>query len=164
MRPFRRIAAVILVAALSPLTAWAADEPGAAARGTVPASSASARQIPTPARQWTARAALQSPAPKSGSSAAKGAVIGAIVGGVAATAVVYSLAKTYGENEAGGFCGNCFAMWGTIGIPAGALAGAGMGYAIAKASSPQYVSPVPRTVIAPVVGRRAGGIVMTVRY
>ena len=164
MRPASRIAAIILIAALSPLTALAADEPAAAAGTTLPAASAAPRHIPTPVRQWTARAALQPPVSKGGLSPAKGALIGAIAGGAAATAAIYALAKTYGENEAGGFCGNCFAMWGTIGIPAGALAGAGIGYAIAKASSPQYASPVPRTVVAPVVGRRGGGVVMTVRY
>jgi hypothetical protein len=44
------------------------------------------------------------------------------------------------------------------------LAGAAIGHGIDKATSPQHASPVPRTVIAPVVGRRGGGMVMTVRY
>jgi hypothetical protein len=78
--------------------------------------------------------------------------------------VVYSVAKTYGENESGGFCGGCFAAWGAWAIPAGALGGTAIGYGIAKASSPQFAPAVPRTVIAPVVGRRGGGLVMTVRY
>jgi hypothetical protein len=164
MRPINRIAAAILCVTLSPLAAVAAEEPAAGARAVVPASSAPQRQLPTPVRQWTVQDALQPAASGGQSSAAKGALIGAIVGGLSATAFVYWAAKSYGENEAGGFCGNCFAVWGTWGIPAGALAGAGIGYGISKARSRQYAPRAPRTFVAPVIGRRAGGVTMTVRY
>jgi hypothetical protein len=148
MKPRLLIPAVILCATLSPIWPAAAEEP---ATGVLPA------------RLWTARQALQPSPSTSKSSAAKGALIGAIVGGASATAAVYWAASTYGENESGGFCGNCFTIWGTWAIPAGALGGAAIGYAIGKTSSPQYASPVPRTVVAPVIGRRGGGVLVTIR-
>jgi hypothetical protein len=150
MKLFLRISAVILCASLSPMSLAAAEEPSAAPR--------------TPARSWTAREALRPSTSPSKSPGAKGALIGAIVGGAGATGLVYWAAKTYGENEGGGFCGNCFAMWGAWAIPAGALGGAAIGYGIGKATSPQHAPQVPRTVVAPVVGRRGGGLVVTVRY
>ena len=145
-----RIPGVILCACLLPWPVSAAEPPATR----------------TPARLWTAREPLQPPpTPSTGMSpGAKGALIGAIVGGASATAVVYWAAKTYGENEAGGFCGNCFTVWGTLAIPAGAAAGAAIGYGIGRASAPQYAAPVPRTVVAPVIGRRGGGLVVSVRY
>ena len=154
MKPAPRIVALILCAAVSSVTLAHAEEPPVATR---PAAGA-------PARQWAAREPLQLSPSQSGSGGAHGAMVGAIVGGVSAAVVVASLAKTYGENETGGFCGGCFATWGVWAIPAGMLAGAAIGHGIGKATSPQHASPVPRTVIAPVVGRRGGGMVMTVRY
>jgi hypothetical protein len=148
MKRFLRIPAVILCATLSPMSLAAAEEPAAVTR--------------TPARLWTAREALQ-PSP-SRSPGAHGALIGAIVGGAGATAVVFGAATIYGGNEGGGFCGGCFAAWGAWAIPAGALGGAAIGYGIGKASSPQRAPQVPRTVVAPVVGRRGGGLVVSVRY
>ena len=164
MTPFSRITATMLCAVLSCSAMASAEEPAAAVRPTVAASSTLPRDAATPVRQWTAREALRSSPSPSRSAGAQGALIGAIVGGVAATAVVYSISKAYGENEGGGFCGGCFAAWGAWAIPAGALGGAAIGYGIGKASSPQYASPVPRTVIAPVRGRGGGGVVMSVRY
>jgi hypothetical protein len=154
MKPAPRFVAPMLCAAIFSVTLARAEEPSVATR---PAAAASARQ-------WTAREPLQSSPSQSGSGGAHGATVGAIVGGVSAAVVVASLAKTYGENETGGFCGGCFATWGVWAIPAGMLAGAAIGHGIDKAASPQHALPVPRTVIAPVVGRRAGGVVMTVRY
>jgi hypothetical protein len=154
MKPAPRLVALILCAAISSVPLARAEEPSVA---THPAAAASARQ-------WAAREPLQLSPSQSGSGGAHGATVGAIVGGVSAAVVVASLAKTYGENEGGGFCGGCFAAWGAWAIPAGMLGGAAIGYGLGKAASPQYASPVPRTAIAPVVGRRAGGVVMTVRY
>jgi len=141
MNRFLGIPAVILCATLWPLRLAAAE----------------------PAHLWTAREPLRSSPSPSPSPGARGALIGAIVGGASTTAVVYWAAKTYGENEAGGFCGGCFAAWGSWVIPAGALGGAAIGYGIGRASSPQH-APVPRILVAPAIGRRRGGAVITVRY
>jgi hypothetical protein len=163
MSPFNRITAAILCAALSPVAIAAAQEP-AAAHASASDASASTPAPHTPVREWTAHEALLPSSSTSQSGGAHGALIGALVGGAAATAIVYSAAKTYGENESGGFCGGCFLTWGSWAIPVGAVGGAAIGYGLAKASAPQVASPVPGTFIAPVIGRRGGGVVMTIRY
>jgi hypothetical protein len=92
----------------------------------------------------------------------KGGWIGAAIGAGVATAGTYWAAKTYGENEAGGFCEGCFAAWGAIAIPAGALVGAIVGSLIDRDNASR--APYGKTVVAPVVGPRGGGVLVSIRY
>ena len=62
--------------------------------------------------------------------------IGAAIGAAGAAALTAWAANSYGHNETGTFCGACFAQWGAIAIPAGAAAGAGVGWAVKVATSP----------------------------
>lgn len=90
---------------------------------------------------------LQPPPAKKGKNPV---IIGAIVGAIGAAALTAMYAKQYGENEAGGFCGACFAYWAPIAVPAGAGIGAGVGWAI-KAGAPD-----PRSVGVPTPTASAG--------
>jgi len=158
-----QLLAIVLCAGMSPAALAAAEDPARVSPRTPSAQSGSHHSITPTARQWTAREPLRASALPS-SSGARGAAIGAIAGGAGAAAIVYWVASSYGENETGGFCGRCFATWGSLAIPAGAALGAVIGFGINKASRPQYAPAVRRTVIAPVIGRSGGGVVLSVRY
>jgi hypothetical protein len=147
MKGLRSILTIALVAALLPSPAAAADGPRA--EGPIKAA---IRNV-----TWQAAGASQ---PHHG----RNTFIGAMIGAGSAAAVTYWAAKTYGENEPGGFCEGCFLQWGAWAIPAGALIGAAVGSVISHVASPQR-SPRPgQTFIAPVASRRAAGVVVSFRY
>lgn len=100
------------------------------------------------------------PAP---SGVRKGTWIGALIGASGAAAVTYWAAKTYGENEAGGFCEPCFVQWGAWTIPAGALVGAVIGSQLSRSIAPHHGPPSRQTLVAPIVARRGGGVVVSIR-
>jgi hypothetical protein len=112
------------------------------------------------------RNSVLTPSMPAQSGSKKGTWIGALIGAGGAAAVTYWAANQYGENESGDFCGQCFAQWGAFAIPAGALVGAIVGWNVSRSVGPQPVTARPprTTVVAPVVARRGGGVVVSVRY
>ena len=94
----------------------------------------------------------------------RGMLIGALAGAAAATSVTYWAANLYGNNEGGEFCSACFWTWGAVSIPAGAIVGSLVGKLIGSAASPQSAPRVSHTFVTPVIGRRGGGVVVSVRY
>jgi hypothetical protein len=129
--------------------------PPAAAQDSAPASGPIAAAV---------RRTGPLPSSPSGPPSRKGGLIGAAIGAAGAAAVTYWAASTYGENEGGQFCDRCFWTWGAWTMPAGALVGALVGSQIARSISPQPTRRARDTVIAPVVARRGGGVVVRVRY
>ena len=112
-----------------------------AATLVVGAGAASAQPVATPdtpsvraaaAAMADATPLADPPAPRKKNPIAIGAAIGAAAG----AALTAGLASAYGNNEGGGFCGACFVRWGTVAIPVGAAAGAGVGWALKASSSP----------------------------
>ena len=147
MRGLRAILAIAFVAAVLPPATAAADE--LQAEGPI---ATAIRHV-----SWQATVVSQ---PHHG----RNTFIGAMIGAGSAAAVTYWAAKSYGENEAGGFCEGCFLQWGAWAIPAGALVGAAVGSVISHVASPQR-SPRPgQAFVAPVAGRRAAGVVVSFRY
>jgi hypothetical protein len=82
--------------------------------------------------------------------------IGAVSGAAAAAGLTYLAAARYGENEGGEFCGRCFVQWSAVTVPAGAGAGAAIGWGIGRTR--HSVSAIP--VISP----RSTGLVLSARF
>ena len=119
-----RTAPLLVAAALVGGTGSARAQP-AADRGTARvAASAAALAGATPLADTPARKRKNTIA------------IGAVLGAAGAAAVTVWAANAYGNNEGNSFCGACFAQWGAIAIPAGAAAGAGIGWALKATASP----------------------------
>ena len=148
------VARTALTMALMALTAGAASAQERKAATTAPGPLAEA------ARTADFQAVVRS-GPGGGR---KGAAIGAIVGASTAAAVTAWAANEYGNNEGGSFCTPCLFAWGVYSVPVGALVGAAVGGLIGHASSPQTAPRVPHTVVAPVVGRHGGAVMVRVRY
>ena len=87
--------------------------------------------LPTVERT-TDRTRFQDPAtPLATTKPRKSAIGWAIAIGVGAGLAASAIAASkYGENEGGQFCGRCFLEWSAITLPAGAGAGALVGYVI----------------------------------
>jgi len=86
---------------------------------------------------------------------------GAAIGAASAATVTALAAASYGENEQGEFCGNCFLGWSAISIPVGVGIGAGIGVAIdALRRQTLYVSTLKsfKVGVAPVLSRKAAGV------
>lgn len=109
------------------------------------------------------RAAISPAAPAGLHGGQKGTLIGVIAGAAGAASVTYWAANEYGRNESGRFCTACFMSWGAFSIPAGALVGGLVGNLVDRAF-PQSAPRVPHSVVTPVIGRRGGGVVVSVRY
>jgi hypothetical protein len=81
---------------------------------------------------------------------------GALIGAAAALVATAAAARTYGENESGGFCGGCMAQWSVFTVPVGAGVGAIVGYGVKR---------MRRSVTAvPVFSRKAAAVVVTARF
>ena len=92
---------------------------------------------------------------------------GAVIGVASAVALTAAAAESYGNNEGGRFCGNCFLVWGILTVPAGAGIGAGIGKAIDRLNrSTLFTAPSRGRSIgaAPFVSRRGGGVVVSVTF
>lgn len=109
---------------------------------------------------WSAVNPAVAPAAPSSKGGRKGGAIGALVGAGAGMAVAYWAASNYGENAPGEVCTRCFWQWSAIAIPVGAIAG----YAVGSAIAPQRGPRPHETYVTPVVGRRGGGMMVSVRY
>ena len=120
---------------------------------------ASAQSVPAPDTPGVraAAAALAEATPLADTPARRKTnpiAIGAVIGAAAGAALTAGLASAYGNNEGGGFCGACFVRWGTIAIPVGAAAGAGVGWALKATSSPSqlpglFPPAAPPRMVAP---------------
>jgi hypothetical protein len=81
---------------------------------------------------------------------------GALIGAAAALVATAAAARSYGENESGGFCGGCMAQWSSFTVPVGAGVGAIVGYGVKR---------MRRSVTAvPVFSRKAAAMVVTARF
>jgi hypothetical protein len=94
---------------------------------------------------------------------------GAFTGATVAAVATFSAAATYGRNEGaegGRMCGRCFMEWSTMTIPIGTAIGAAVGFAVQQITRQTDRRPVEgnRIVIAPVVGKRGGGLVVSTRF
>ena len=120
--------ALLLIAA-----AFAGAAGTARAQAAAPPSHASMTAMAAVAVADAARrdatAPVQAGAP-SGRRHDRAPLIGAVIGGAAATALTAWASQAYGNNEIGRFCGVCFVRWGTFAIPVGAGIGAGVGLAV----------------------------------
>jgi hypothetical protein len=170
MRPARNMLTAVLVTGLSTAPLAASQRPANNPRASAPSQNtllSRARVEPGPGPIAAAvRTRVPAPAIQAQRGGKKGPWIGALIGAGGAAAVTYWAAKTYGENEPGGFCEQCFVQWGAFAIPAGALVGAVVGWTISHTAGPHpSTAPPPRkALIAPVAGRRGGGVVVSVRY
>jgi hypothetical protein len=81
---------------------------------------------------------------------------GALIGAAAAFVGTGLVARSYGENESGRFCGACMFQWSALTVPVGAGIGAVIGFGIARAR---------RSVTAvPIFSRSAGAVFVTARF
>lgn len=105
----------------------------------VPATSTAQTRLDSPPRTpllnsaiTLARAASSAPGTVQHPPDARKSAIGwsVLAGVIAATSATAWAAQSYGENEGGKFCTNCFVQWGAVAIPAGAGIGALVGLAI----------------------------------
>jgi hypothetical protein len=99
--------------------------------------------------------ATPAPAPPRGSRVRRLAVRGALIGAAAGAALTIFAAAAEGENEGGGFCGQCMLEWGAIVIPVSAGVGAGVG-AIVGAALPSRQPGLPLAPPERSLGRRRG--------
>jgi hypothetical protein len=90
-----------------------------------------------------------------GSRVRRLAVRGALIGAAAGAALTIFAAAAEGENEGGGFCGQCMLEWGAIVIPVSAGVGAGVG-AIVGAALPSRQPGLPVAPPERSLGRRRG--------
>jgi hypothetical protein len=170
MKTARCVLAAVLVTGLSSAPLAAADRPEDAARASAFSANTILWRATAAPEPGPIAAAVRSRVPAMEmavrSASKKSPWIGALIGAGGAAAVTYWAAKTYGENEAGGFCEQCFAQWGAFAIPAGALVGALVGWTVSQSAGPQAgTAPVPRkTLVAPIVARRGGGVAVAIRY
>jgi hypothetical protein len=152
------------------MSAWFARTALAMALMALTAGAASAQQrkaaapAPGPLAEAARTADFQAVVRSGPGGGRKGAAIGAIVGASTAAVVTAWAANEYGNNEGGSFCTPCLFAWGVYSVPVGALVGAAVGGLIGHASSPQTAPRVPHTVVAPVVGRHGGAVMVRVRY
>jgi len=81
---------------------------------------------------------------------------GALIGAAAALVGTAVAARSYGENESGGFCGVCMMQWSSFTVPVGAGIGAAIGYGITRARH--------SVTAAPMFSRKAAGVIVTARF
>jgi hypothetical protein len=155
-------ALVVMFVALTLGTGMAAAQTGIEARDeTVAVSTQQAAANAPPAIRAASLAANPFPAsPPPSQKSGKGGAIGALVGAAGGAAVAYWAASHYGENAPGEVCTRCFWQWSAFAIPVGAIVGYAVGYAIAPQRSPRP----HQALVTPVLGRRGGAVVVSVRY
>ena len=113
-----------------------------------------------PARLLSAAAAARADeltAPPQRRRAGPGPVAtGALIGAAGALVGTALAARSYGENETGGFCGRCMMQWSSFTVPMGVGIGAAIGYGVSRAR---------RSVTAvPVFSRKTAGVVLAARF
>lgn len=157
-------ALVVMFVGLTSGTGRAAAQTGLeieAGDGTAAVSGQQAAAIARPAIRAASLAGNPFPAsPAPSQRSGKGGAIGALVGAAGGAAIAYWAASNYGENAPGEVCTRCFWQWSAFAIPVGAIVGYAVGYAIA----PQRAPRPHQALVTPVLGRRAGGVVVSVRY
>jgi hypothetical protein len=144
----------------------------AALIGTAATAQAQTAPPSTPSLAASAAVAATAAAPLAPSPSSRryqrAPLVGAVVGGLAAAALTAGLARAYGNNEGGRFCGACFAQWGAIAIPAGAGIGAGIGFAVRALGSDQQPGPWPPPSIrdrnGPGLRDRRHGVALSVTF
>jgi hypothetical protein len=135
-----------------------------------PAAAASDTDVPPSVGAWTMQGAIAAAvaqatpaaAPARGSRTRRFAVRGALIGAGAGAALTIFAAAAEGENEGGGFCGQCLLEWGAIVIPISAGVGAGVG-AIVGVALPSRQPGFPLAPRERSSGRRRG-IAFAVRF
>jgi hypothetical protein len=149
------VSGILSSALLLPVTSLAQDQAPAGDLLTTAARNVASSSL-FRAAAATRAGELASPPRRSHGDGVGPVAKGALIGAAASLIATALAARSYGENESGGFCGLCMLEWSSFTVPVGAGIGAAIGYGIGRARH--------SVIAAPMFSRKAAAVIVTARF